>query len=111
MSDQPLILIVDDEASFREIFSTKLSASGFRVETAESGEARTRAALNLRHIALLEMLEKAVRAYHVRTGTYPGSLETLVAEGFVSEVPLSPFGIPYRLYHNGAVGIEKIFEN
>ena len=33
-----LVLLVDDEANFREIFSTKLSAAGFRVETAVNGE-------------------------------------------------------------------------
>jgi two-component system alkaline phosphatase synthesis response regulator PhoP len=39
MSDQqPLILIVDDEPDFREIFGTKLGAEGFRIETAENGE-------------------------------------------------------------------------
>lgn len=38
MADQPLILVVDDEAAFREIFSLKLTASGFRVETAENGK-------------------------------------------------------------------------
>ncbi|HUC01703.1 MAG TPA: response regulator [Candidatus Paceibacterota bacterium] len=38
MADQKLILVVDDEPSFREIFSTKLGAEGFHVETAENGE-------------------------------------------------------------------------
>jgi len=38
MAEQKLILIVDDEAAFREIFSTTLRAGGFRVETAENGE-------------------------------------------------------------------------
>ncbi len=38
MADQPLILIVDDESAFLEIFSAKLTASGFRVETAKDGE-------------------------------------------------------------------------
>jgi CheY-like chemotaxis protein len=37
MPDQPLILIVDDEAEFREIFGTKLSAAGYRTETAANG--------------------------------------------------------------------------
>src|SRR3989344_9332689 len=37
MADQPLILIVDDELSFLEIFRAKLSEAGFRVETASSG--------------------------------------------------------------------------
>ena len=38
MADQPLILIVDDEANFREIFSMKLKNAGYRVETADGGE-------------------------------------------------------------------------
>lgn len=38
MADQPLILIVDDEPAFREIFSAKLGADGYRIETAENGE-------------------------------------------------------------------------
>jgi CheY-like chemotaxis protein len=38
MAEQKLILIVDDEPAFREIFGTKLGAEGFRVETAENGE-------------------------------------------------------------------------
>jgi CheY-like chemotaxis protein len=38
MPEQPLILIVDDEASFREIFSMKLKAEGYQTETAENGE-------------------------------------------------------------------------
>ncbi len=37
MSEQPLILIVDDEANFREIFGMKLKAAGYRVDTAENG--------------------------------------------------------------------------
>ena len=36
--EQKLILIVDDEPDFREIFSMKLLADGFRVETAENGQ-------------------------------------------------------------------------
>jgi CheY-like chemotaxis protein len=38
MEQKPLILIVDDEEAFREIFSMKLAADGYRVETAENGE-------------------------------------------------------------------------
>ena len=38
MADQKLILIVDDEPDFLEIFGAKLSAAGFRIETAANGE-------------------------------------------------------------------------
>jgi len=45
---QPLILIVDDEPDFLEIFGTKLGASGFRVETAGSGEEGIKKAKSLK---------------------------------------------------------------
>ena len=38
MSDQPLILVVDDDPTFLEIFNIKLSSEGYRIETASSGE-------------------------------------------------------------------------
>ncbi len=37
MSESPLLLLVDDEESFREIFKAKFSQAKFVVETAESG--------------------------------------------------------------------------
>lgn len=38
MAEQKLILIVDDEPAFREIFGAKFAADGFRVETAANGQ-------------------------------------------------------------------------
>ena len=37
MTNEPLILLIDDDQAFREIISLKLSSSGFRVETAPNG--------------------------------------------------------------------------
>ncbi len=37
MADAPLVLVVDDEASYRDALSVALSAEGFRVETAADG--------------------------------------------------------------------------
>ncbi len=48
MEPTPLILVVDDEAAFREIFSMKLIADGFRVETAENGEVGVQKAKTLK---------------------------------------------------------------
>ncbi len=46
MNQPPKILVVDDEGYFREIFSTKLLAAGYNVETAENGvEAISKVAL------------------------------------------------------------------
>ena len=38
MGEQPLILVVDDEENFREIFGARLSAEGLRIETAQNGK-------------------------------------------------------------------------
>ena len=38
MADKKLILIVDDDADYREVLKTKLGASGFDVAEAENGE-------------------------------------------------------------------------
>ena len=48
MEESSLILVVDDEADFREILSTKLASAGFRVETAENGQAAVEKAKRLR---------------------------------------------------------------
>jgi CheY-like chemotaxis protein len=48
MPNRPLILIIDDEADFREIFGTKLTSAGFWVETAENGETGIRKAKELK---------------------------------------------------------------
>lgn len=48
MPEVPLLLVIDDEPDFLEIFSTKFSAEGFRVETAQSGEEGIRKAKSLK---------------------------------------------------------------
>ena len=57
MAEQKLILIVDDELAFREIFSTKLAADGFRVETAENGQVGIEKAKALKPVLFLWMLK------------------------------------------------------
>ncbi len=53
MADQPLILVVDDEEAFREIFSMKLAADGYRVETAENGKVGVEKAKQLKPALVL----------------------------------------------------------
>lgn len=38
MNNPPLILVVDDEQNFREIFSIELTKAGYKVETSVDGE-------------------------------------------------------------------------
>jgi CheY-like chemotaxis protein len=53
MTDSPLILIVDDEPAFREIFGTKLAADGYRIETAENGQVGVEKAKQLKPALIL----------------------------------------------------------
>ena len=48
MEKQPLVLIVDDEPDFRDIFRAKLGAEGMQVETAENGQVGVSRAKELR---------------------------------------------------------------
>ena len=47
------ILVVDDEPEFREIFRTKLSAAGFRIETANNGQEGVEKAKQLKPALIL----------------------------------------------------------
>lgn len=44
---KPLIMVVDDDSNFREIIGTKLSASGFDIETFKDGEEAVQKAIEL----------------------------------------------------------------
>lgn len=77
MSEQPLILIVDDEPSFREIFSMKLQAAGYRTETAENGAQGVEKAKALRPALVLmdvnmPVLDGAAAVLKLREDEDPG---------------------------------------
>jgi CheY-like chemotaxis protein len=55
-TESPLILLVDDDASFLEVLSLKLSSEGFRIETAHDGkEGLARARVLKPDLVLLDM--------------------------------------------------------
>src|SRR3989338_5470183 len=47
MRDKPLILIVDDEANFREIFGLQLKSAGFDVAEADSSKTAVEKAIRI----------------------------------------------------------------
>lgn len=56
MADTQLILIIDDEPDFREIFSTRLGAMGYRTEVAENAELGIQKAKQLKpNLILMDM--------------------------------------------------------
>lgn len=57
MNNPPLILIVDDEQNFREIFSVALKKEGYSVETATDGEEGFQKAKNTKPDLILMDME------------------------------------------------------
>lgn len=53
MNDKPLILLVDDEENFLEIFSTELQSAGFEVVAVNSGEAALEKLKEIRPVLVL----------------------------------------------------------
>ncbi|MBI3589673.1 MAG: response regulator [Candidatus Liptonbacteria bacterium] len=60
MNNPPLVLIVDDEENFREIFSAKLTEAGFQVKTAKDGEEGYKSARELKPDLILMDMEMPV---------------------------------------------------
>jgi CheY-like chemotaxis protein len=94
MSEQPLILVVDDEANFREIFSLKLKAAGYRVETAVDGSEGVRKAQSLRPALTLmdvsmPVMDGAAAVLKLRDDADPNISNLKVAF-------LTSLGDPYR---------------
>jgi tetratricopeptide (TPR) repeat protein len=65
----------------------------------------------LKHLASLQAdadiqeLEKRVRIYRERTGSFPKTWSDLVRAGILPRVPLDPTGAPYELLPNGTVWV------
>ena len=94
MAEQPLILVVDDEASFREIFSMKLKAAGYRVETAENGAQGIEKAKSIRPTLILmdvnmPVMDGPTAVLKLREDPDPGIKNTKIAF-------LTSLGDPHR---------------
>lgn len=74
-------------------------------ETSRDAAVRERAAEHIAHLEMLERLNAAVRAFHLKNGRYPADLEEVARAGFLDDVPRSPFGFDFKIYDRGVVGI------
>ncbi|MDO8516466.1 MAG: hypothetical protein Q7S28_04395 [bacterium] len=59
--------------------------------TTEDPDTKERARAYVAHFEILDLLDRGVGAYHVRTGRYPKTLDDLVAARIISIVPKPPF--------------------
>ena len=87
---KPCILVVDDDASLRELITLRLEANGFRVEAVDSGEAAlTQLALARPEAVLTDMQMDGMdgmalfRAIHARDPALP--VIVLTAHGTIPD--------------------------
>ncbi len=69
-------------------------------EIAETSQQRDNAAIHLKQLDALDeidLLRKAIGAFHQRDGRYPVSWQELVDAGFLKSVPVDPTGTAYVL--------------
>lgn len=85
--------------------STKAIWQAF-YESSDDEILREQAYNNLMHIAIVEALESAVQVYHARTGSYPPSVQALVDEHIIKELPQDPLGLVYVIENDGSIQAE-----
>lgn len=61
------------------------------------------AEMQMKHIDTLDFLEKAANLFKERTGSYPKTLDELVAQKILKAIPPNPFGLPYDTKGDGKV--------
>jgi hypothetical protein len=58
------------------------------------------------HLTELDYLDAASKAYKQRFGTYPPSIDALVAKGIIPSVPQDPFGFTFYIAKDGTAAVD-----
>lgn len=69
----------------------------------QGGDTRAYLSKRLEALQAILTLEKAVLAYYKKLNTKPASVDDLVKEGFISELPKDPYGGKWLIMPNGRV--------
>lgn len=73
------------------------------LQETQGGETRAYLSKRLEALQAILTLEKAVLAYYKKLNTKPASVDDLLKEGFISELPLDPYGGKWFIMPNGRV--------
>lgn len=65
--------------------------------------AQQQAQAHIKHIDILDFLEKAAGVFRKRTGRYPRTLDELVMQKILKAIPPDPLGLPYDTKGDGRV--------
>lgn len=73
------------------------------LQDTNSGDTRAYLSIRLEAMQAILTLEKAVLAYYKKLNAKPASIEDLVKEGLISEIPKDPYGGTWFIMNNGRV--------
>jgi hypothetical protein len=73
------------------------------LQEAHSGDTRAYLSKRLEAMEAILTLEKAVLSYYKKLNAKPASIEDLVKEGLISEIPIDPYGGNWFIMPNGRV--------
>ncbi|MBI4225167.1 MAG: hypothetical protein HY617_02460 [Candidatus Sungbacteria bacterium] len=72
-------------------------------ENSKDEIAQQQAEAHIKHIDILDFLEKAAKLFKERTGQYPKTLDELVTQKILKAIPSDPLGLPYDTKGDGKV--------
>ena len=76
-----------------------------RDSTNDPGE-KARAQAYINRLQIFDYLEAAAKAYKQKYGTEPTTLDQLISNGIIPQIPQDPFGFTFLLNKDGTVGID-----
>lgn len=75
-------------------------------ETSADEQVRSRALMHIDHLEAAGVIENAIDIYFQQFGHYPNSIEDILVSEILLEIPESPFGVIWRMYPNGILGVD-----
>ena len=73
------------------------------LRSTQNPSARSYLQKRLAVLVIIQNLEDAVRKYRTARQTLPASLDDLLSAGFISEIPVDPYGGTFKILKNGRV--------
>jgi hypothetical protein len=77
-------------------------------ESSNDPDTKARAAAYVERLNDFDYLEAAAKAYKQKYGSYPSSVDALVARGIIPQVPQDPLGFTFIINSDGTAGIDLI---
>jgi len=75
-------------------------------ESTTDANVKQRAEDYIYRLQIFDYLEAAAKAYKIKNGAFPSTLQILVASGVISAIPQDPFGYQFKIDTDGTVELD-----